>query len=351
MDDFRADRPTPVRARGTAGNPANRFKPSERVPEEPAARPETVFLTDSSRSILSYNDSPDVGFDVGVNPYRGCEHGCVYCYARPTHEYFEMSAGLDFETRILVKENAPALLTRELSSPRWQPQMIALSGITDVYQPGEKKHRLTRECLKVLLRFRNPVGIITKNQLVTRDIDLLQQLVRFDCAAVFVSITTLNAELSRNMEPRASLPEQRLAAIRALSEARIPVGVMAAPVIPALTDHELPAILKAAADAGAETAGYTVVKLPYGVKDLFSDWLEVHYPDKKQKVLQRIRAVRGGKLNDPNFGSRMTGEGIFAEQIARMFDIAARRTGLDRPGRELSTKHFVNAEDKQLRLF
>ncbi len=342
------------KARGAAGNPANRFKPSERIAEDdapPPARLETVFITDSSRSILTRNDSPDVGLEVGLNPYRGCEHGCVYCYARPTHEYFELSAGLDFETKILVKENAPSLLEQELSAPRWKPQAIGLSGITDVYQPGEKKWRLTRECLKVLLRFRNPVGIITKNQLVTRDLDLLTQLAEFNCVAVFVSITTLDPELSRNMEPRASLPAQRLAALKTLKRAGIPVGVMTAPVIPALTDHELPNILNAAAEAGAETAGFTVLRLPYGVKDLFSDWLQTHYPDKKTKVLHRIQALRGGKLNDPNFGSRMRGEGVFAEQIENMFDVAARKAGLDGPGPELTTEHFVNADEKQMKLF
>ena len=353
MHSFRSSHTKSIKGRGASQNPANRFKPSERIPEDPDPpdRQETVFLTDSSRSILTRNDSPDVGMEVGLNPYRGCEHGCVYCYARPTHEYFEMSAGLDFETKILVKENAPVLLEKELSSPRWKPQVIGLSGITDVYQPGEKKWQLTHECLKVLLRFRNPVAVITKNQLVTRDIDLLQELARYDCVAVFLSITTLDAELSRKMEPRASLPRQRLAAIQALKEARIPVGVMAAPVIPALTDHELPAILNAAARAGAATAGYTVLRLPYGVKDLFSDWLETHYPNKRQKVLHRIQAVRGGKLNDPNFGTRMRGQGIFAEQITKMFDVAARKAGLDGPGPELSTEHFINPSERQLNLF
>ena len=309
--------PRPVRGRGSAGNPKNRFEAIERIPQpaddnDDTSSPHTQFLTDSSKSIIAYNDSPDVGFDASVNAYRGCEHGCVYCYARPTHEYLGFSAGLDFETKIMVKEDAPELLRKELSSPKWQPQVLAMSGVTDCYQPAEKKRELTRRCLEVLLEFRNPVVIVTKNYLVTRDIDILSELARYQCAGVTISLTTLDPQLSSVMEPRASPPARRLAAIRALAEAGIPVGYLQAPMIPGLTDSEAPAIAQAAVKAGASFAGYVALRLPFAVKSLFEQWLEQHFPDRKEKVLNRIRAIRGGKLNDPNFKSRMKGEGIFA---------------------------------------
>ncbi len=355
MNDYPPAKPPNIRGRGTSQSPPNRFKPIGVIPEEdtlaPGPSPETQFFTDTSKTILAENDSPDIGFNFSLNPYRGCEHGCIYCYARPTHEYFELSAGLDFETKILVKENAAKLLEQKLSSRRWRPQVIVLSGVTDPYQPGEKALEITRRCLEVLLKFRNPVAIITKNNLVTRDIDLLGELARFQCAAVYLSITTLDNSLSRFMEPRASLPAKRLEAVRKLNKAKVPVGVMAAPVIPALTDHELPSILSKAAEHGARFAGFTVVRLPYGVKDLFAEWLETHYPNKKKKVLNRIRAVRGGKLNDPKFSSRMKGEGVFAEQIASLFSVARRKAGIPQQSPNLSTDHFTNWTDKQLPLF
>ncbi len=347
----------PVHGRGASQNPANRFKPLEYQAEEegrdPSERsaPETVFLKDASRSILSTNDSPDVPFDVGVNPYRGCEHGCVYCYARPTHEYFELSAGLDFETKILVKENAPALLEQELASKKWKPQVIAFSGVTDCYQPIERQRKLTRACLETALRFRNPVAIVTKNHLVTRDADVLAELSQWRCAAVYLSLTTLDNKLSRQLEPRASLPEKRLAAIRTLSEAGLPVGVLTAPVIPGLTDHEIPRLLQEAARAGARFAGYMVLRLPYGVKDLFADWLETHYPTKAGKVLNRIRELRGGKLNDSGFSSRMKGEGVFARQIRDVFNLARKKAGIPEGGPDLTTGHFHNPHDRQQKLF
>lgn len=312
---------------------------------------ETVYLKDTSRSIISRNDSPDVAFDASLNPYRGCEHGCIYCYARPTHEYLGFSAGLDFESKILVKEDAPQLLRKQLSSRRWDPQVLVMSGVTDLYQPVERRLKVTRRCLEVLSEFRNPVKIITKNHLVTRDIDLLSELARHNAAAVAISITTLDDSLRRVMEPRTSRPLRRLAAIRKLAEAGIPVGVMTAPIIPGLNDHEVPALISAAAEAGARFAGYTVVRLPHAVRPLFEEWLERNRPERKQKVLNRIRSVRGGRLNDPRFGSRMKGEGIFARQIAGLFEISCRKAGIQKGGPALSTAAFSRTGASQPGLF
>ena len=320
--------------RGAADNPKNRFEKIEVEPElgeldaeEPG--PEIIYLRDVSRSIIARNDSPDIGFDASINPYRGCSHGCIYCYARPTHEYLGFSAGLDFESKVLVKEDAPELLRKQLSSPRWKPQVLSISGVTDCYQPIEKKLRITRRCLEVLTEFRNPVAIVTKNHLVTRDIDLLSELARHDAAVVAVSLTTLDDDLRRVMEPRTSRPVRRLAAIEALARAGVSVGVMTAPVIPGLNDHELPSLISAAAEAGAGFAAYTPVRLPHTVRPLFEDWLARQFPERKEKVLNRIRSMRGGRLNDPHFGSRMRGEGIFANQISQLFDISCRRAGLE----------------------
>jgi DNA repair photolyase len=346
------------KGRGTADNPPNRFESIVYQPEpeiddqEGTSLPTTRLFRDPSRTILAYNKSPDVGFTVSLNPYRGCEHGCVYCYARPTHEWLGFSAGLDFETRILVKEDAPRLLEKVLSSPNWQPQVIALSGVTDPYQPVERKLQLTRCCLAVLAAWRNPVAIVTKNALVTRDCDLLAELAQVNAAAVFISITTLDAQLARVMEPRASAPIRRLAAISSLAQAGIPVGVMVAPIIPGLTDHEIPAILSAAAQAGARFAGHTIVRLPYGVGDLFTQWLEDHYPERKNKVLNRIRAMRQRKLNESRWHIRMRGEGVFAESIHALFAVGCRQAGLSSSGAKLSTAAFRRlVEDTQLSLF
>jgi DNA repair photolyase len=347
----------PIATRGAGGNPTNRFETlhletnlddDEFEKDEPRVR--TQFLKDLSSRIVTFNDSPDVGFEASVNPYRGCEHGCIYCYARPTHEYLGFSAGLDFESKIMVKTDAPRLLRDELSSPKWQPKVIAMSGVTDCYQPIERQLKLTRGCLEVLAEFRNPVGIVTKNQLVTRDLDYLGELAKFNAVAVFISITTLDPKLRRLMEPRTSPPEARLKAVTILATAGIPVGVLIAPVLPGLTDHEIPAILDAAAAAGANSAGYVPLRLPYGVAPLFEQWLANHFPDKKEKVLNRIRAMRGGKLNDPNFGSRMRGEGIFADQIETLFEVARRKTGLDGRMPERSTAAFRRHGQAQLAL-
>ena len=338
--------------RGAISNPRNRFERlavefDEEFADE-ARNPQTQFLRDDTQTLISHTDSPDIGFRASLNPYRGCEHGCAYCYARPYHEYLGFSAGLDFETRIMVKLSAPELLRRELSSPRWQPQVLAMSGVTDCYQPIERKLQITRRCLEVLEEFRNPVAIVTKNFLVTRDLDILQKLASIRAANVNLSITTLDAELARRLEPRASLPRHRLQAVERLSAAKIPVRVLIAPVIPGLNDHEIPAILSAARASGAQDAGYVLLRLPYGVKEVFSDWLTTHLPDARNKILDRIRATRGGALNDPRFGSRMRGEGSEAETIQRLFEVAMAREGFNKESMTLSTGHFRNPSDEQL---
>jgi DNA repair photolyase len=336
-------KPLPIRGRGAAENPPNRFVPIrvERDganPDDPL--PRTRFFRDDAHSIIAYNDSPDVGFNASLNPYRGCEHGCSYCYSRPNHEYLGLSAGLDFETRIFIKEDAPGLLRRELSSKRWKPQLLALSGVTDPYQPVERRLRLTRRCLEVLAEARNPTAIITKNHLVTRDIDLLAELREYGAIAVSLSITSLKRDLQRVMEPRTSTPERRLEAIRKLAAAGIPAGVMVAPIIPGLTDHEMPDILAAAAEAGATRAGFIMLRLPWTVAPLFEAWMERHFPERKEKVLNRLRDLSDGKLYQAQFGRRQRGEGPFAEQLQQMFGIACNRLGLSRNAPPLSTVHF-----------
>ncbi|MBY0525557.1 MAG: PA0069 family radical SAM protein [Gemmataceae bacterium] len=346
----------PIRGRGTAHNLPNRFDPLhyEHDParvDPDAPSPTTQFLRDTSRSLITTNDSPDVGFHASINPYRGCEHGCIYCYARPTHEYLGFSAGLDFESRILVKEDAPELLRRELASKRWKPMVVVISGVTDCYQPIERRLQLTRKCLEVFLEFRNPVAIVTKSHLVTRDTDLLSELAKFDASAVFLSITTLDGDLARVLEPRAAQPAGRLAAIEELTAAGVPTGVLVAPVIPGLTDHELPAIITAAVRAGARFAGHVPLRLPGAVAPLFEQWLMQHFPDRKDKVLGRIRSMRGGKLNDARFGSRMKGDGVFAEMMDEMFALACRKAGVVGRSPELSVKGFRRPGGTQGLLF
>ena len=342
-------------SRGAGGNPPNRFEKIRLEPDpdwdpEQDPSPRTEFLRDLSQTIIAYNESPDVGFEASLNPYRGCEHGCIYCLARPFHEYLGFSAGLDFETRIMVKENAPALLRRELASPKWKPQLIAMSGVTDCYQPIERRLKLTRSCLEVLAQFRNPVGIITKNHLVTRDLDVLSELARYQAASVLISLTTLDPELRRRMEPRTSPPSARLSAIAELRRAGIPVGVLLAPVIPGLTDHEIPALLQAAAGAGAQSAGFVMLRLPFAVAPLFEQWLQQHFPEKRDKILGRVRSMRQGKLYESAFGKRMKGEGVLADHIGQVFDVARRRAGLADSGPELSTAAFRRPEGAQLAL-
>ncbi len=340
------------RGRGVAGNPAGRFERIEvKCLDAGPGKIETEYLADASRSIIAYNQSPDVGFDASLNPYRGCEHGCAYCYARPTHEFLGFSAGLDFETRILVKEQAPELLERELAAPGWKPQALGLSGVTDPYQPIERKLELTRRCLAVLARCRNPVVVITKNALVTRDLDYLSELARHDAVRVFLSVTTLDNELARRLEPRTSHPRKRLEAIERLAAAGIPTGVLIAPVIPALTDHEMPAILEAGAAAGARHARFVLLRLPGAVRELFLGWLDEHEPGKKERVVSRIRSLRGGALNDTRFGTRGRGEGPFAEQIKALFETYCRRYGLERSAAGPSTDAFRRPGGEQTGLF
>ncbi len=343
--------------RGVPVNPPNRFDPREVVydgdwldtePETPL--PQTQFLPDHSRTVLSHNESPDVAFNLSVNPYRGCEHGCAYCYARPTHEYFGLSAGLDFETRIFVKYRAAALLTTELQRQGYRPEPIALSGNTDPYQPIERKLQLTRKILTVLRDFRHPVMIITKNALVTRDTDILSEMARYQLVRIFFSINTLDTRLCGKLEPRTSRPERRLEAIRRLAEAGIPVGVLLAPIIPALMDHEIPQILEAAYQAGARFASYIVLRLPHGVKDILTDWLQTHYPERAFKVLQRLRELRGGQLYRSEFGERMLGQGIYARQIEQLFRTTYHRLGYSIPP-PLSTHHFRRGGAHQPTLF
>lgn len=346
----------PVNGRGASINPPNRFErlhveADPDAPPEEQPNPRTQFFYDSTESLLTRNDSPDVGFNYGLNAYRGCEHGCAYCFARPYHEYLGWSSGLDFETKILVKQRAPELLRRELTAKRWQPQPIAMSGATDCYQPAERHFRLTRQCLEVCAELRHPIFIITKNALVTRDLDVLRELARYDCVFVHVSVTSLDADLASKLEPRASRPAARLRAIRELAAAGIPTGVMVAPIIPGLTDHEMPSILQAAADAGAVRAGHVLVRLPHAVKDIFLQWLDDHEPTKKARIVDRLLTLHGGKLYEPEWGKRMSGEGIFAEQLATLFAATARRAGLNRAEFALSTAHFRRPGGTQLDLW
>ena len=346
----------PIRGRGSSDNPVNRFEghyvdydPDEGTGQRPSQ--DTRLIRDDTKNILSVNNSPDIPFNVSINPYRGCEHGCIYCYARPTHEFLGFSSGLDFESRIMVKYDAPEKLRKQLASPKWEPQVIVMSGVTDPYQPIEKELEITRGCLKVLAEFRNPVGIITKNYLVTRDMDLLGELANYQAAHVTLSITTLDRKLARIMEPRTSQPNRRLKAIEELASRGISVGVNVAPIIPGLTDHECVSILEAAREAGASYAGYTLVRLPYGVKDLFEQWLEQHVPERKEKVLNRIRDMRGGKLNDSRYGERFRGKGTYVQQIKDLFSVHSKRLGFNQRIGALSARAFRPAHGRQMDLF
>jgi DNA repair photolyase len=310
-------------------------------------------LPDASKSIIAENDSPDVGFRYSINPYRGCEHGCAYCYARPTHELLGMDAGLDFETKVLVKHQAAELLRAELARPSWSVETIAISGVTDCYQPAERRFRLTRGLLEVLLETRQPTGIITKNALVLRDLDLLEEMARRRLAHVTLSVTTLDAALARTMEPRTSSPSARLRAIAELSAAGVPTSVMIAPIVPGLTDREVPAILRAARDAGAQSAGYVLLRLPLAVQPVFMEWLARNYPTAKEKVESLVRDTRGGKLYQSQWGSRQRGSGPYADQVAQTFRVFARKYGLDRPLPEYDRSQFRTPlpQQGQLRLF
>lgn len=339
MDEQGSRRDT-RRGRGAGINPDGRFESTRHEAvddgwgslDEPLPPLRTQLFVDRARSILNRNDSPDIPFSQSINPYRGCEHGCVYCYARPTHGYLGLSAGLDFETKIYHKPDAAALLEAELRRPGYRVEPVSLGANTDPWQPVERQLGVTRAILEVLARFRHPVGIVTKGAaVIERDLDLLTDLARDGLVHVYVSITTLDRDLKRTLEPRAAAPESRLRVVRALSAAGVPVGVMVAPIIPVLTDHELERILERAAEAGARHAGWVLLRLPHEVKDLFRAWLEAHAPLKAAHVMSVIQQSRGGRDNDARFGSRMRGEGAFADLIARRFRLAARRLGLDQP--------------------
>ena len=350
--------------RGAAINPANPFERFH-VEEDPAAveelrridpewdppAPKTAFFVDDTQTLITKNDSPDLSFDASLNPYRGCENGCSYCYARKFHEFLGFSSGVDFETKIMVKPKAPQLLRAEMSRKSWKPTKLALSGVTDCYQSVERKLRITRGCLEVLAEFRNPVVVITKNFLVTRDIDVLAELARWQCGAVLISITTLDRELAAAMEPRASGPAMRLRAVRTLADAGVPVGVSVAPIIPGLNDSEIGPILEAARGAGAQFATYSLVRLQGTVADVFTEWLQRNVSAaKKETILARIRESHGGRLSDSRPGLRMTGEGERAAQIGQLFRALARRSGFEGVRPNVVTTHFRRREPGQLEL-
>ena len=349
------------KGRGAGSNPDGRFEPTRRaavhdevgdgvVAGDAAAGPlpplATQVLVDSARSIISRNDSPDVPFAQSINPYRGCEHGCVYCYARPTHSYLGLSPGLDFETKLFYKPAAASLLAAELARPGYRCEPISLGANTDPYQPIERKLEVTRSILEVLQRARHPVGIVTKGTLIERDLDILGAMARESLVHVFVSITTLDPALKRSLEPRAASPAARLATVRALRAAGVPTGVLFAPVIPALNDHELERVLEAAAEAGAQAAGWVLLRLPHEVEGLFREWLERHAPLKASHVLSLLQQSRGGRSNDPRFHHRMRGEGAFAELIARRFRLASAKLGLDRMLPAYDTTRFRAPNDQ-----
>ncbi|MFN0053313.1 MAG: PA0069 family radical SAM protein [Planctomycetales bacterium] len=339
------------KGRGSSLTPPNRFldvraefdaEHFEFDPDEALAqgRPQTTVTPDLARSVVSENNSPDLPFRFSLNPYRGCEHGCAYCYARPTHEYLGLNAGIDFESRLFVKEQAPALFRKFLASDRWQPQRIMLSGVTDCYQPIEREYRLTRGCLEVALEARQPISLITKNALIVRDLDLLEQLASRRHVQVAISLTTLDEQLARTMEPRTSRPVARLRAIGALRSVGVPVRGMLAPIIPGLNDHELPALLAAVAEAGATSVGYTLLRLPLTVAPVFMDWLTRTHPAHAARIEGLIRGARGGDLSSSTFGERMRGTGPLAQQIEQTFRVFSRRYGLDLPEPELDFSQF-----------
>jgi DNA repair photolyase len=351
-----------LKGRGASFNPKNRFekleidafKPDEiDLSDEEFAESKipTTYLKDESKTVISVNDSPDIGFDYSFNPYRGCEHGCIYCYARPSHEFLGFSAGIDFETKIMVKENAPELLEAQFKKKSYKPDVIIFSGNTDCYQPLEKKLEITRRTLQVCLKYRNPVSIITKNALVQRDIDILKEMAKLDLVNVTISITSLDKEIIRKMEPRTSIPVRRLETIKAMRDNGIIAGVNVAPIIPGLTDEEIPAIIKSAAENGALYAGHIIVRLPYAVKDLFVNWVEKEFSDRASKILNRIKDVRGGKLNQSEWGKRFSGEGEIAETIHNLFKISCKRHNLNEKKYNLSIENFVTSYNNQLNLF
>ncbi len=363
----RPSKPQVHKGRGAVSNRAGRFERTNiehfddgwrsdgagnwEPEEEPA--PQTVVMPDNSKEIIARNASPDVPFDRSINPYRGCEHGCIYCFARPTHAYWGLSAGLDFETRLFAKHDAAALLRRALARPSYRARTIALGANTDPYQPIERKYRITRSVLEVLAEARHPVGIVTKSRLILRDLDVLAPMAAKGLVRVCLSVTTLDPKLARIMEPRAPRPELRLKAVRALSEAGVPTAVLAAPMIPAINDGELEDILQAAQEAGADGASYVLLRLPLEIGELFEEWLDTHFPDRKKRVLDLVRQSRGGKLYEACWGERMRGKGPYSEMIAQRFALASRRLGLKRRAWDLDDSQFrpPNPDGRQMSLF
>jgi DNA repair photolyase len=346
-----------ARGRGAAINPHNKFfKQSTEYTsedwqqwEDPEVNPKTQFIEEQSKTLLSVSDSPDLGNFHSINPYRGCEHGCIYCYARNSHEYWGYSAGLDFETKIIVKKNAPQLLEKLFNSKKWEPKSIHMSGNTDCYQPGEKHYRITRQLLEICLRYRNPVSILTKNALVLRDMDVLEQMAKLNLVHGAISITSLNEDLRGKLEPRTVTGKRRLQVVKALTEIGVPMGVMTAPIIPGLNDHEIPSIIEAAAENGALWANYTVVRLNGAIATLFEEWVHHHFPDRAAKVLNQIKECHGGQVNDSRFGLRMVGQGSFAENIRQLHELACKKYFKGRELPQVDTSQFMRAG--QMRLF
>ena len=352
---------TKIRGRGAQINPGNRF---EKLSLENFKRDElddftefedekkilTEFYSDDSKTVIAKNNSYDIGFEYSFNPYRGCEHGCVYCYARPSHEFLGFSSGIDFETKIMVKKDAPKLLEAEFNKKNYKPDFIMFSGDTDCYQPVERNLQITRNALKICLQYRNPVSIITKNELILRDIDILKELAELNLISVCLSITSLDRNLARKMEPRTSSPERRLETIHKISEAKIPVGVNVAPVIPGLNDEEIHAILKEASSRGALFAGHIMLRLPYSVKDLFLQWVNKEFPDRANKIVNKIKEMREGKLNSYEFGTRFSGKGKQAESIHSLFKLSCKKYGLNQNKIELRTDLFCKKVN-QLEMF
>ena len=350
------------KGRGAQSNPANRFEKlsldfesheyeSYQDEDFPDVQPQTIFFKDESKSIISKNDSKDLFFNYSFNPYRGCEHGCIYCYARPSHEFLGFSSGIDFESKIMIKENAPQLLEEEFKKKSYKPEVIVFCGNTDCYQPIERKLGITRKALQVCLKYKNPVSLITKNALVLRDIDILKEMAGFNLVSVMLTITTLNKDLSNKMEPRTSIPERRLKVIEEMAKNNIPAGVNIAPVIPALNDKEIPAILKNAAACGALFAGYEILRLPYAVKDLFTDWLKREMPDRAERIINSIKNIRGGKLNETEYGKRFVGEGELAETIKNLFNLSCRKYNLNGQRFSLTNRLFGRNSTDQLEMF
>ncbi len=351
-----------ISGRSSGYNPQNRFEEIVLVPTDDDGRffpdenqaerkVETKFFVDTSKTALARNDSPDVGFTYSINPYRGCEHGCIYCYARPSHEFLGFSSGLDFETKIMVKEDAPGLLREAFMKKSWEPQVVAMSGNTDCYQPVEQKLKITRRCIEVFLEFRNPVGIVTKNFLITRDLDILKELAKLNLVSVAISITSLNQDLTKKMEPRTSSPTKKLEAIEILVKNSIPVGVLVAPVIPGLTDEEIPSILREVSSRGATFAGLQMVRLPYAVKDLFVEWVRREFPNRENRIISRIKDVRKGKMNSSNFRERMRGTGETAKTIHQLFYMACKKYHLGNGKFDLATDKFRRPVGMQTEMF